>query len=134
MAFQRGLSGSMSVAGGTALGQLVGWTFQSAVEVLDTTVSGDAWKSSIGGVANWSATGRCKLDGADAGQAALLTALLNATPASVTAAIVLKINGSTKAISGGALVKDCNIASQLGSIVELNVSFEGSGPATYVWS
>lgn len=134
MAFYRGQDGAITV-GGTAVAQLESWSLTSTLEELDTTSMGDAWKSVLGGQASWSGQATAKIDlAAGTAQNTLAVALITATPAGTTQALVFRVSGTTKNFSGNALLKNIQVQQQLGQIVKISFDFTGSGALTMAWT
>jgi hypothetical protein len=129
----RGMDGSLSY-GGTAVAATESWEAEARLEIMDATVQGDAWKEQTPGVGEWTAQTTLRLDYADAGQAALIGALITATPSTTPAAFKGIISGSTKYFTGNCFVESAGIPSQTGQIVKAPVTLRGTGAPSISWT
>jgi hypothetical protein len=98
----------------------------ATVETLDSTVMLDKWKTFKGGVAKWTGSGDCFLDGGDARQLAIIQKLQQATPATTISAILFG------AIAGKQWYAACELSEVrvtggTGALWSVAFSFEGSG-------
>lgn len=132
MAFYRGMDGSVRV-GTDTVAQIESWSASVALEELDTTVMGNAWRGVLGGIASWQGQASARLDAAAVGQDDLLGALLVSTPAGTTVTLELRAS-ATKYFSGPALLRNLQFGAQLGQIINVSFDFTGAGPLTMAWT
>ena len=133
MATYRGMDGSVSLAT-NVVAETFGWTFNGELQTLEDTVQGDVARTYKPGLAGWTAAVRARFDYGDTtGQKAIYDELLGVSPQGDLADLRLRLSG-TKYISGAAVVTGATITAELGNIIEANLTFQGSGPASMTWS
>lgn len=134
MATFRGMDGSVSWAAG-AVAQVTAWNANVNAEVLEDSSMGLKWRTHKGGMIDWTGVITARLDYGDtAGQKAMLDTILGASPSLGAAATELIIAGSTKKLSGSAIVVSAQITQQLGNIVEVQMTVRGTGALTIAWT
>jgi hypothetical protein len=133
MASFRGQDGSV-LQGATTVAQVRSWSCDVQVDLLDASVMGDDWKQHRGGLASWTGSMEVLFDYADAGQAALVDQIAVSTPLGNPIAISLRVDGSSKLISGNVIIKAIKINDTLNDLVKFTCDFEGSGPPTLSWA
>jgi hypothetical protein len=134
MANYRGQDGSATVAT-NAVGELKAWALDGVtIETIEDTVKGDKHKTYLGGLGDGgSASLTCQLDGADAGQAAIIGYFAAATPQSAAVAVVLTVN-TGKTFSFSAVPTSMSVGSPEGSSIDTaTFNFKVSGAVTMAW-
>ena len=130
MAVVSGTKGSVVFTNGYQT-KVTAWTINAATEEVDTSALGEAWKSFIPGISEWSGTYNCLAD--EGGLAAgALTATANKlqfgmAPASAT--FSFDTTGAVGgALSGTIMVTGADFGSQTaGGANTLDITFRGSG-------
>lgn len=126
----RGMDGSATIAGG-AIANITNFECDANVEILDSTVMGLKWRTVKGGMGKWSGSVKCLLDYVT-GQKTFIDAIAAATPAGVSAALVLTI-ATGKTLSGNALLSGFRISQPVNGQVEVEFNFEGDGALAIAW-
>lgn len=121
-----GYGGSIKWANG-AVAELGEWGIDISVDMLEVTSFGDLWKRYLAGLREW--TGSCsgRFDGADAGQKAMLTALLAGTSATVE--FILELAGTHK-FSGTVYLSASSVSAVVDGVVEVSYDMQGTGELT----
>lgn len=133
MANFRGMDGSITFAT-NVVAEVKSWSVNISDEVLETTSMGLKWRTVKGGVAQWSGQLVAQLDYGDTlGQKAIIDKLVAASPDFAGTAAEL-LAAATKKIAGTILITGVAINTQIGSIIEVTITFEGSGQPTITWS
>lgn len=133
MATYRGMDGSVTIAA-AVVGEIKSWSVNTGVETLESTSMGLGWRTFVGGLAQWTGQATANLDYGDTtGQKAIVDRVVAATPLSTGAAMVFR-QSATKTWSGSALVNQIGINQQLGAIVEVSFSFQGTGALALAWA
>jgi len=118
-----------------SVGEAKLWNLQSSVEVMDSSTYGTAWRKFVGGIAVWSGDGTAWLDKDDAVQGRVLDDLLQAIPSNTLNGVLFGVTNSLKQFYAGAILSGFSIAgAALGSIVEVNFQFQGSGALGIDWN
>jgi len=121
MATHHGKEGVVT-AGGTAVGELTGFTLETTGDVVEDTALTDATKSFITGRTSFSGTLEMHFDETDAQQEALL--------AGASIAFILLPEGNTSgdaSYTGTGIVTGMSINNTMDAIVSRTVTFQGTG-------
>lgn len=133
MATFRGMDGSVTFAT-NVVGEVKSWSAQVTGEVLETTKMGDKWATKKGGVGSWNGQIVCHLDYGDTlGQKAMIDKLIATVPSETGTAAELLVNTGKK-LTGTILITGVAVTAQLGAIIELTLTFEGSGVPVIAWA
>ena len=132
MATYAGKEGSVTLAG-TAIGELIEWTLNTEVEILDDTVMGDDWKTIKGGLGSWSGTGRAYLDYGNAQQAAAIVDIMATSPSGDSVALVFLV-ATGKTFAGSGLVTAISINASKDNVVDVSFTFTGNGQLVPSWT
>lgn len=138
MATFRGLDGVIHWNGANIVAQVLSWSINTVLEQLDSSVMGTTWRQNVGGMAQWTGNAACRLDYGDTlGQKDIVDEVMQATPTGASVAVIFFVDDTTaanKKFSGNAVVTGLNIVSQIGNIVELQVTLTGDGQLTPAWA
>jgi len=121
MATHHGKEGVVT-AGGTAVGELTGFTLETTGDVVEDTALTDATKSFITGRTSFSGTLEMHFDETDAQQEALL--------AGASIAFILLPEGNTSgdaSYTGTGIVTGMSINNTMDAIISRTVTFQGTG-------
>ena len=124
MATHHGKEGVVT-AGGTAIGELTGFTIETTGDVVEDTQLSDSTKSFLAGRTSFSGTLEMNYDEADAQQETLTAG------SSIT--FVLLPEGNTsgdQSFSGSGIVTGMSINNTMDGIVSRSVTFQGTGALT----
>ena len=124
MATHHGKEGVVT-AGGTAVGELTGFTLETTGDVVEDTALTDATKSFITGRTSFSGTLEMHFDETDAQQEALL--------AGASIAFILLPEGNTSgdaSYTGTGIVTGMSINNAMDAIISRTVTFQGTGTLT----
>ena len=124
MATHHGKEGVVT-AGGTAIGELTGFTIETTGDVVEDTQLSDATKSFVAGRTSFSGTLEMHYDESDAPQETLT--------AGSSISFVLLPEGNTsgdQSFSGTGLVTGMSINNTMDGIVSRSVTFQGTGALT----
>jgi hypothetical protein len=124
MATHHGKEGVVT-AGGTAIGELTGFTLETTGDVVEDTQLSDSTKSFLAGRTSFSGTLEMNYDEADAQQETLT--------AGSSISFVLLPEGNTtgdQSFTGTGLVTGMSINNTMDGIVSRSVTFQGTGALT----
>ena len=124
MATHHGKEGVVT-AGGTAIGEITGFTLETTGDVVEDTALSDATKSFVAGRTSFSGTLEMHYDEADAQQETLT--------AGSSISFVLLPEGNTsgdQSFSGSGIVTGMSINNTMDGIVARSVTFQGTGALT----
>jgi hypothetical protein len=124
MATHHGKEGVVT-AGGTAIGELTGFTIETTGDVVEDTQLSDATKSFVAGRTSFSGTLEMHYDESDAQQETLT--------AGSSISFVLLPEGNTsgdQSFTGTGLVTGMSINNTMDGIVSRSVTFQGTGALT----
>jgi len=124
MATHHGKEGVVT-AGGTAIGELTGFTIETTGDVVEDTQLSDATKSFVAGRTSFSGTLEMHYDESDAQQETLT--------AGSSISFVLLPEGNTsgdQSFTGTGLVTGMSINNTMDGIVSRSVTFQGTGSLT----
>ena len=124
MATHHGKEGVVT-AGGTAIGELTGFTIETTGDVVEDTSLSDSTKSFLAGRTSFSGTLEMHYDEADAQQETLT--------AGSSISFVLLPEGNTsgdQSFTGTGLVTGMSINNTMDGIVSRSVTFQGTGALT----
>ncbi len=132
MATFRGTDGSATWAA-AAVANLKTWEITTNLAVIDTSVKGSAFQTVVGGQVSGTAKLTCLLD-AVTGQLALLTNIMQATPTTAPAALVLTAaTGKTYTVQ--ALFTGSTVSSpDINGLCTADFNFTLSGQVTQAWA
>ena len=124
MATHHGKEGVVT-AGGTAVGELTGFTLETTGDVVEDTALTDATKSFVAGRTSFSGTLEMHFDETDTPQTSL-------TAGSSIAFILLPEGNSSgdRSFSGTGLVTGMSVNNSMDAIVSRTVTFQGTGALT----
>ena len=113
--------------GDTEVAQINQWSLDVDVKLLEATPFGETWEKKVPGLKSWSGKASGWWDMSDAGQRAVQEVLLSGS------CVTLKLyTNATNHYYGTALIKTINVKASAGDLVEIEISFEGTGPLSYV--
>jgi len=124
MATHHGKEGVVT-AGGTAVGELTGFTLETTGDVVEDTALSDATKSFLAGRTSFSGTLEMHYDEADAQQETLT--------AGSSISFVLLPEGNTtgdQSFTGTGIVTGMSVNNSMDAIVSRSVTFQGTGALT----
>ena len=124
MATHHGKEGVVTV-GGTAVGELTGFTLETTGDVVEDTALSDGTKSFVTGRTSFSGTLEMHFDESDAQQETLL--------AGASISFVLLPEGNTSgdaSYTGTGIVTGMSINNSMDAIVSRTVTFQGTGALT----
>ena len=124
MATHHGKEGVVT-AGGTGIGELTGFTFETTGDVVEDTALTDATKSFVAGRTSFSGTLEMHFDETDSPQTSL-------TAGSSIAFILLPEGNSSgdRSFSGTGIVTGMSVNNSMDAIVSRTVTFQGTGTLT----
>jgi hypothetical protein len=132
MAALIGKDGSINI-GANVIGYIDSWQLNPTVGTAEITSYGDSAGAHAYVIKDWTATASGTLDKTNA-QQITLTNQVESAAAAVVALRFVTTTGAGSYWGGNAYVKTAAIASQVGSKVNVNFSFQGSGNLTYTSS
>ena len=124
MATHHGKEGVVTV-GGTAVGELTGFTLETTGDVVEDTALSDGTKSFVTGRTSFSGTLEMHFDESDAQQETLL--------AGASISFVLLPEGNTSgdaSYTGTGIVTGMSINNSMDAIISRTVTFQGTGALT----
>jgi len=124
MATHHGKEGVVTV-GGTAVGDLTGFTIETTADVVEDTALTDATKSFLTGRTSFSGTLEMNFDETNTEQESLVVG--------ASLAFVLLPEGNTSgdaSYSGTGLITGMSITNSMDAVVSRNVTFQGTGALT----
>jgi len=124
MATHHGKEGVVT-AGGTAIGELTGFTIETTGDVVEDTQLSDSEKSFLAGRTSFSGTLEMHYDGTDAQQETLT--------AGSSISFVLLPEGNTsgdQSFTGSGIITGMSINNAMDGIVSRSVTFQGTGSLT----
>ena len=124
MATHHGKEGVVT-AGGTAIGEITGFTLETTGDVVEDTALSDATKSFVAGRTSFSGTLEMHFDEADAQQETL-------TAGSSISFVLLPEGNDTgdQSFTGTGIVTGMSINNSMDAIVSRSVTFQGTGALT----
>jgi len=124
MATHHGKEGVVT-AGGTAVGELTGFTIETTADVVEDTALTDATKSFVAGRTSFSGTLEMSYDEADSPQQTLTVG------SSISLILLPEGNASgDEKFSGTGIVTGMSINNSMDAIVSRTVTFQGTGALT----
>ena len=124
MATHHGKEGVVT-AGGTGIGELTGFTFETTGDVVEDTALTDATKSFVAGRTSFSGTLEMHFDETDSPQTSL-------TAGSSIAFILLPEGNSSgdRSFTGTGIVTGMSVNNSMDAIISRTVTFQGTGALT----
>lgn len=124
MATHHGKEGVVT-AGGTAIGELTGFTLETTGDVVEDTELSDATKSFLAGRTSFSGSLDMNYDEADAQQETL-------TVGSSISFVLLPEGNDTgdQSFTGSGIITGMSITNGMDAVVSRNVTFQGTGALT----
>lgn len=124
MATHHGKEGVVT-AGGTAIGEVTGFTLETTADVVEDTALTDAAKTFVAGRTSFSGTIDMHYDEADAQQETL-------TAGSSISFVVLPEGNDTgdQSFAGSGIITGMSVSNGMDSIVSRSVTFQGTGALT----
>ena len=124
MATHHGKEGVVT-AGGTAVGELTGFTLETSADVVEDTALTDATKSFLAGRTSFSGTLEMHFDETDTPQTTLVAG------ASISFILLPEGNASgDRSFSGTGVVTGMSVNNSMDAIVSRTVTFQGTGALT----
>ena len=124
MATHHGKEGVVK-AGGTAIGELTGFTLETTADVVEDTQLSDATKSFVSGRTSFSGTLEMSYDESDSPQQTLT--------AGSSIAFILLPEGATsgdESFTGSGIVTGMSVSNAMDSVITRSVTFQGTGALT----
>ena len=124
MATHHGKEGVVT-AGGTAVGELTGFTLETSADVVEDTALTDATKSFLAGRTSFSGTLEMNFDETDTAQITLV--------AGASISFILFPEGNTggdRSFSGTGVVTGMSVTNSMDAVISRNVTFQGTGALT----
>ena len=124
MATHHGKEGVVK-AGGTAIGEITGFTLETTADVVEDTELSDATKSFLAGRTSFSGTLEMSYDESDSPQQTLT--------AGSSIAFILLPEGATsgdESFTGSGIVTGMSVNNSMDAIVSRTVTFQGTGALT----
>ena len=124
MATHHGKEGVVK-AGGTAIGELTGFTLETTADVVEDTQLSDATKSFLAGRTSFSGTLEMSYDETDSPQQTLT--------AGSSIAFILLPEGATsgdESFTGSGIVTGMSVTNGMDAVVTRSVTFQGTGALT----
>nr|BAR38475.1 phage major tail protein 2 [uncultured Mediterranean phage uvMED] len=124
MATHHGKEGVVK-AGGTAVGELTGFTLETTGDVVEDTALTDATKSFVAGRTSFSGTLEMHFDETDSPQTSLV--------AGASIAFILLPEGSSsgdRSFTGTGIVTGMSVNNSMDAIISRTVTFQGTGALT----
>lgn len=133
MATYQGTEGTVS-AGATLVANLKSWTLTANLDVVESSVMGDKWRTKTGTLATWSGSFDVLLDTATGyTQHTLATRLVTASP--LRTAVTLILSGSTNTgatyFTGTAIITGLQAGAQMEQLNAATFNFEGTGALAF---
>lgn len=128
MAFVGGTAGSVVVVSGgtTTVGGVKEWSLDIGHNVVETTVFGDAWRSYIAGIREFSGSLTLISDDSDSAQTTVRNAIIGGS-----APFEFRFHKGSNYYSGSALVSGLSPGISYDGVGEDSADFQGSGALTY---
>ena len=124
MATHHGKEGVVT-AGGTAVGELTGFTIETTADVVEDTALTDATKSFVAGRTSFSGTLEMNYDESDSPQQTLTVG------SSISLILLPEGNASgDEKFSGTGIVTGMSVNNSMDSIISRTVTFQGTGALT----
>ena len=124
MATHHGKEGVVK-AGGTAIGELTGFTLETTADVVEDTELSDATKSFLAGRTSFSGTLEMSYDETDSPQQTLT--------AGTSIAFILLPEGDTsgdESFTGSGIVTGMSVTNGMDAVITRSVTFQGTGALT----
>jgi len=124
MATHHGKEGVVT-AGGTAVGELTGFTLETSADVVEDTALTDATKSFLAGRTSFSGTLEMNFDETDSPQTTLI--------AGASIAFILLPEGNAsgdRSFAGTGVVTGMSVTNSMDAVISRNVTFQGTGALT----
>jgi len=124
MATHHGKEGVVK-AGGTAIGELTGFTLETTADVVEDTALSDATKSFVSGRTSFSGTLEMSYDETDSPQQTLT--------AGSEIAFILLPEGATsgdESFTGSGIVTGMSVTNGMDAVITRSVTFQGTGALT----
>ena len=124
MATHHGKEGVVK-AGGTAIGEITGFTLETTADVVEDTQLSDATKSFLAGRTSFSGTLEMSYDESDSPQQTLT--------AGSSIAFILLPEGATsgdESFTGSGIVTGMSVSNAMDSVITRSVTFQGTGALT----
>jgi len=124
MATNHGKEGVVT-AGGTAVGELTGFTLETTGDVVEDTALTDSTKSFLAGRTSFSGTLEMNFDETDSPQTSL-------TAGSSIAFILLPEGNASgdRSFAGTGIVTGMSVTNSMDAVISRNVTFQGTGALT----
>ena len=124
MATHHGKEGVVT-AGGTAIGEVTGFTLETTADVVEDTALTDAAKTFVAGRTSFSGTIDMHYDEADAQQETLTAG------SSISFVVLPEGNDSgDQSFTGSGIITGMSVSNGMDSIVSRSVTFQGTGALT----
>ena len=124
MATHHGKEGVVT-AGGTAVGELTGFTLETSADVVEDTALTDATKSFLAGRTSFSGTLEMNFDETDTPQTTLVAG------ASISFILLPEGNASgDRSFSGTGIVTGMSVNNSMDAVISRTVTFQGTGALT----
>ena len=124
MATHHGKEGVVTV-GGTAVGELTGFTLETTADVVEDTALTDATKSFVAGRTSFSGTLEMNFDETDTPQTNLVVG------ASLAFVLLPEGNASgDRSFAGTGVVTGMSVTNSMEAVISRNVTFQGTGALT----
>lgn len=134
MATWRGSEGEVTIDG-TAITELQRWEVDPSRPYLRDDAIGDSARTGTLDIPEWSGTLQLNLDYGDAQQATLIDVLLaNTAPPTIAFVGLVDGTGGTKQLSGNIIPLNASIVAEKGSLVTVEIPFNGDGVLSISWS
>jgi len=124
MATHHGKEGVVT-AGGSAVGELTGFTLETSADVVEDTALTDATKSFLAGRTSFSGTLEMNFDETDSPQTTLI--------AGASIAFILLPEGNSsgdRSFSGTGVVTGMSVTNSMDAVISRTVTFQGTGALT----
>ncbi len=124
MATHHGKEGVVT-AGGSAVGELTGFTLETSADVVEDTALTDATKSFLAGRTSFSGTLEMNFDETDSPQTTLI--------AGASIAFILLPEGNAsgdRSFSGTGVVTGMSVTNSMDAVISRTVTFQGTGALT----
>ena len=124
MATHHGKEGVVTI-GGTAVGDLTGFTLETSADVVEDTALIDATKSFLAGRSSFSGTLEMNFDETDTPQT-------NCTVGTVLTFVLLPEGnaGGDRSFSGNGIVTGMSVTNSMDAVISRSVTFQGTGALT----
>lgn len=134
MATYRGSEGEVTIDG-TAIGELQRWEVNPSRPYLRDDAIGDTARTGKLDTPEWSGSLQLNLDYDDAQQATLIDVLLvNAAVPTIAFVGLVDGTGGTKQMSGNIVPLNASITAERGSLVTVEIPFNGDGQLSFSWT